>query len=132
MSSARARGALIAGLLLLGAGSAAAQTPYQAAPPPEPGLGLCPGGLCQAEALASFFEALAATEAGTRDQPVHVLQVGDSHTAGDRITGKLRVELQRRFGRAGAHEVRRGRNLLAHTPTMRIAAPIVMRSATRL
>lgn len=101
MSSARARGALIAGLLLLGAGSAAAQTPYQAAPAPEPGLGLCPGGLCQAEALASFFEALAATEDATRNQPVHVLQLGDSHTAGDRITGKLRVELQRRFGRAG-------------------------------
>jgi lysophospholipase L1-like esterase len=83
------------------AAPAAAQTAYVANPLLEPGLGVCPGGLCQSEALAGVFAALAATEAGTRDRPVHILQIGDSHTAGDRITGKLRVELQRRFGRAG-------------------------------
>jgi lysophospholipase L1-like esterase len=83
------------------AAPATAQTAYVAAPPLEPGLGVCPGGLCQPEALAGVFEALAATEAGTRDRPVHILQIGDSHTAGDRITGKVRVDLQRRFGRAG-------------------------------
>jgi lysophospholipase L1-like esterase len=91
--------ALIGGLLL--AGPAFAQTPYAPTPPLEPGLGVCPGGLCQPEALEGVFRALAATEAGTRGRPVHILQIGDSHTAGDRITGKLRVELQRRFGRAG-------------------------------
>jgi lysophospholipase L1-like esterase len=94
-----ALGALIGAVLL--AAPAFAQTPYEAAPPPEPGLGVCPGGLCQPEALDGVFRALAATEAGTSGRPVHILQIGDSHTAGDRITGKLRVELQRRFGRAG-------------------------------
>ncbi len=94
-----ARGALIAFSLL--ATPVAAQTAYVATPPLEPGLGVCPGGLCQPEALAAVFAALAETEAGTRDRPVHILQLGDSHTAGDRITGKLRVDLQRRFGRGG-------------------------------
>lgn len=98
-----APGALIAILLSGGliAAPAAAQTAYVATPPLEPGLGVCPGGLCQPEALGGVFEALAETEAGTRDRPVHILQIGDSHTAGDRITGKVRVDLQRRFGRAG-------------------------------
>ncbi|MDQ8027546.1 MAG: GDSL-type esterase/lipase family protein [Brevundimonas sp.] len=95
-----ARGALIA-ILLSAAAPAYAQTPYVAAPVVEPGVGICPEGLCQPEALEGVFAALAATEAGTRDRPVHILQIGDSHTAGDRITGKLRVDLQRRFGRAG-------------------------------
>lgn len=94
-----APGALIA--LLLSAAPVAAQTAYVATPSLEPGLGVCPGGLCQPEALAGVFAALAETEAGTRDRPVHILQIGDSHTAGDRITGKLRVDLQRRFGQAG-------------------------------
>ena len=99
-----ARGALIAVLLGAAVSSAApvaAQTPYVATPAVEPGVGVCPGGLCQPDALESVFEALAETEAGTRDRPVHILQIGDSHTAGDRITGKLRVEMQGRFGRAG-------------------------------
>ena len=94
-----APGALIA--ILLSAAPVAAQTAYVATPPLEPGAGVCPGGLCQPEALAGVFEALAATEAGTRERPVHILQIGDSHTAGDRITGKLRADLQQRFGRAG-------------------------------
>ena len=94
-----APGALIA--ILLSAAPVAAQTAYVAAPPLEPGLGVCAGGLCRPEALTPVFAALAATEAGTRDRPVHILQIGDSHTAGDRITGKLRVDLQQRFGRAG-------------------------------
>lgn len=96
-----ARGALIAGLMLAVAGPAWAQTAYLPAEPLEPGVGICEGGLCQPEGLESFFRALAETEAGRRNRPVHLLQLGDSHTAGDRITGKLRVDLQRRFGRAG-------------------------------
>jgi lysophospholipase L1-like esterase len=94
-----APGALIA--ILLSAAPVAAQTAYVASPPLEPGVGVCPGGLCQPAALDGVFAALAATEAGTRDRPVHILQIGDSHTAGDRITGKLRADLQQRFGRAG-------------------------------
>lgn len=91
--------ALVAGFL--GTAPAIAQTPYEAAPPVPPGAAVCPGGLCQPEALTGLFEALAATEAGTREEPVRILQLGDSHTAGDRISGKLRVELQRRFGSGG-------------------------------
>ncbi len=86
---------------LLAAAPVAAQTPYEVTTPREPGTGVCPDGLCQPEALNGVFEALAAVEAGERTRPVHVLQIGDSHTAGDRITGKLRAELQNRFGRAG-------------------------------
>lgn len=96
--------AALAGLLAagtLGVAAASAQTPYVAVAPAPTGVGVCPGGLCQPEALEGVFEALAATEAGTRATPVHILQIGDSHTAGDRITGKVRAELQRRFGRAG-------------------------------
>jgi lysophospholipase L1-like esterase len=99
-----ARAALIPALLgaamLVGA-SAAAQTPYAVMPPPEPGSGVCPSGLCQPEALNGLFEALAAIEAGTSTRPVHILQLGDSHTAGDRITGKVRAVLQARFGDGG-------------------------------
>ncbi|MDQ7813412.1 GDSL-type esterase/lipase family protein [Brevundimonas sp.] len=96
--------ALISGLLgaaCTGVSPASAQTPYVAMAAPEPGGGVCPSGLCQAEALNSLFEALAATEAGTPDRPVHILQLGDSHTAGDRITGKTRAVLQARFGDGG-------------------------------
>lgn len=94
-----ALGALIGGLLL--AASALAQVPYAPVAAPQPGPSVCPGGLCQPEALETFFEALAATEEGRRYRAVHVLQLGDSHTAGDRITGKLRADLQRRFGDGG-------------------------------
>jgi lysophospholipase L1-like esterase len=94
-----ALGALIAALLA--AAPAVAQTAYEPTAPLEPGTGVCPSGLCQAEALRGVFDALAATEAGARTRPVHILQIGDSHTAGDRITGKVRVELQQRFGRSG-------------------------------
>ena len=94
-----APGALIAALLV--ATPVLAQTPYEAAPPPESGAGLCPRGVCGPAALQGFFEALAAHEAGQRTRSVHILQIGDSHTAGDRITGKVRAELQNRFGRGG-------------------------------
>ncbi|MFC7378402.1 GDSL-type esterase/lipase family protein [Brevundimonas sp. GCM10030266] len=93
-------GALIT-VLVMAAAPAVAQTLYAPTPVIAPGASVCPDGLCQPEALAGVFAALAETEAGTRDRPVHILQIGDSHTAGDRITGKLRVDLQQRFGRAG-------------------------------
>jgi lysophospholipase L1-like esterase len=84
------------------AGSAPAQEiPYATVMAPLAGVSVCADGLCQAEALSGLFEALAATEAGRRARPVHILQIGDSHTAGDRITGKLRADLQARFGAAG-------------------------------
>jgi lysophospholipase L1-like esterase len=94
--------ALAAGLWMAAAGPAPTQEiPYAPMAGPSVGASVCADGLCQAEALTSLFEALAATEAGQRARPVHILQIGDSHTAGDRITGKLRAELQARFGAAG-------------------------------
>lgn len=90
-------GALVAAFL---ATAVAAQTPYGPAETLAPGATICSGGLCQPEALNGLFEALARTEAG-RPPPVHILQIGDSHTAGDRITGKLRAALQARFGDGG-------------------------------
>jgi len=101
----RAGAFLVAGLLALGAPvlgeSAWAQTPYVTLAPPSPGHSACPGGLCDVPALTGLFEALAAVEAGERTRPVHILQLGDSHTAGDRITGAVRAALQARFGRGG-------------------------------
>jgi lysophospholipase L1-like esterase len=92
---------LVAGMWALGAASLAQERPYVPATPPPPGDSVCPGGLCQPEALEGVFEALAATEAGRRRAPVHIVQIGDSHTAGDRITGKVRAALQARFGDGG-------------------------------
>lgn len=98
----RRRGALLTFGLWAAAGSVMAQAPYEAPPPPPAaGASVCEGGLCQAGALAPLFEALAATDAGERTEPVRLLQLGDSHTAGDRITGKLRAALQARFGSGG-------------------------------
>lgn len=97
-------GALVAGMATavpLIAASGVAQVPYAPAEIPMPGPSTCPGGLCQGGALEGLFEALAATEAGSRTRPVHIVQIGDSHTAGDGITGALRADFQMRFGRAG-------------------------------
>jgi lysophospholipase L1-like esterase len=79
----------------------AQEIPYQPQAQPPPGASTCPGGLCGAEALASLFQALEETETGSRRTPVHILQIGDSHTAGDRITGAVRAGLQGRFGNGG-------------------------------
>lgn len=95
--------AVLAGALwgLAAFAASAQETPYTPSTAPSPGTPVCPGGLCQPEALTTLFEALAASEAGAREEPVRILQLGDSHTAGDRITGKLRAVLQRRFGSGG-------------------------------
>jgi lysophospholipase L1-like esterase len=47
------------------------------------------------------FEALARAESGRSPPPVHILQIGDSHTAGDMITNGWRVPLQQRRGSGG-------------------------------
>lgn len=86
---------------MLTAGSAAGQTPYEPVRLPVPGVGVCADGLCGEESLDSVFAALLATEENRRTRPVHILQLGDSHTAGDGVSGALRSRLQARFGRAG-------------------------------
>ena len=102
---------LIAGLWGLAGAAAAQEIPYTPSDLPPPGEAVCAGGICQVEALEPVFAALAAVEApfgsggdtaaGRRILQVHILQIGDSHTAGDRITGKVRAVLQARFGDAG-------------------------------
>ena len=96
-------GAVLAGALwwLAAYAASAQETPYTPSATPEVGASLCPGGICQSGSLALLFEALLATEARQREEPVRILQLGDSHTAGDRITGKLRAVLQERFGAGG-------------------------------
>ncbi|MCG2662368.1 MULTISPECIES: GDSL-type esterase/lipase family protein [Brevundimonas] len=93
-------GAVGAAVLMLGMQNGT-EVPYAPMPAPAPGAPVCADGICGVEALEGVFAALAATEAGTRDRPVHILQIGDSHTAGDRITGALRARMQARFGAGG-------------------------------
>jgi lysophospholipase L1-like esterase len=52
-------------------------------------------------ALANFHAALAAFERTGRTGRLTLLQLGDSHTAGDNWSGYLRERLQRRFGDGG-------------------------------
>jgi hypothetical protein len=58
----------------------------------------CIGALCQPETLATLPLDRAALPQG---RPFHILQIGDSHTAGDAITGALRASLQARLGNGG-------------------------------
>lgn len=74
-------------LTMAAAGSALAQTPYVAQSLPGPGATVCAGGLCQPEALDSLFEALHGLETGERERLVRIVQIGDSHTAGDGSPG---------------------------------------------
>lgn len=58
----------------------------------------CLASLCGGELLAGVPLSLSALPA---DRPVHIVQIGDSHTAGDAITGALRDILQARLGNGG-------------------------------
>lgn len=51
-------------------------------------------------ALARFHARLRDLEAGRRGE-VAILQIGDSHTASDHVSGRLRQLMQQRFGNAG-------------------------------
>lgn len=64
--------------------------------------------LCNARALEPFFDKLAAAR-GRAGRPVHILQIGDSHTAGDAITGAWRDALQARYGSGGRGVLAAGR-----------------------
>jgi lysophospholipase L1-like esterase len=54
--------------------------------------------LSSAAGLDPFFAAL---ERRDDNQPVRILQIGDSHTANDAFSGRMRRALQARFGAAG-------------------------------
>lgn len=62
-------------------------------------------GLAQSETLRPFFAKLAHANA----RPVHILQIGDSHTAGDAITSAWRDLLQQKYGSAGRGVLAPGR-----------------------
>ena len=53
-----------------------------------------------AQSLASFQRSLEQLRAGKLER-VNILQIGDSHTAGDHFSGRLRELFQEKFGNAG-------------------------------
>jgi hypothetical protein len=57
--------------------------------------------LVPADALDAFYGALDALERRQVEHPVRIVQIGDSHTANDAFSGRLRERLQGRFGAAG-------------------------------
>lgn len=72
--------------------------------------GGCGDSLCNARVLDPFFTKLAgATDRSRGRKPVHILQIGDSHTAGDTITGGWRDILQARYGSGGRGVMAPGR-----------------------
>ena len=87
-------------------GAARADAASRTAPARMPALlaslalaaGPCLAALCGAGHLAGL--PLSAAQMPT-DRPVHIVQIGDSHTAGDAITGALRDALQARLGNGG-------------------------------
>jgi lysophospholipase L1-like esterase len=50
---------------------------------------------------ATLWQALGNLENGNRLEPIRIIQLGDSHTAGDYLTGRLRQQLQTKYGDAG-------------------------------
>jgi lysophospholipase L1-like esterase len=68
----------------------------------------CVDALCNADTLNPYFRKLAEAR-GRSGRPVHVLQIGDSHTAGDAITGAWRDLLQGRYGSGGRGVLAGGR-----------------------
>lgn len=75
----------------------------------------CAGGLCNYSVLKPYFEKLA-TARGGGGKPVHILQIGDSHTAGDAITGAWRDMLQARYGSGGRGVMPPGKPFQGYNP----------------
>lgn len=61
----------------------------------------CTGPVCNLESLRPYFAKLEAARGEGRQRPVHILQIGDSHTAGDVLTGGWRELLQAQYGDGG-------------------------------
>ena len=66
---------------------------FEAPPPPAE-----PQRLASPAALAPFFAAL---DNRALPQPLRIMQIGDSHTANDSLSGRVRQHFQERFGAAG-------------------------------
>lgn len=84
----------------VGLSACRAQTPYLPVERPAPGDTVCGGPICGSEFLTPAFLKLEAAD-GTGAGRLHILQIGDSHTAGDQISGQVRSRMQARFGRGG-------------------------------
>lgn len=61
----------------------------------------CTGPVCNFDTLAPYFARLAAARPARGVPPAHILQIGDSHTAGDVTTAAWRDLLQARMGDGG-------------------------------
>ncbi len=92
--------------------------------------GPCEGPVCNLDTLAPYFARLAAARE-TPGAPAHVIQIGDSHTAGDQLTGAWRELLQAQAGSGGRGVLAPGRPYagyltrgvtVAMSPGWRIAA----------
>ncbi len=88
--------AFSARLLLLVCLALSACATHREAPDAEIAARLGPAG-----PLLPLYRALSGLESRTRTAPVVVLQVGDSHSANDSFSGRLREQFQARFGDAG-------------------------------
>lgn len=68
-------------------------------------------GLSNSQVLQSFLAKLAKASApgSPKGMPIHILQIGDSHTAGDMISGAWRDALQGRYGSGGRGVLAPGR-----------------------
>jgi len=89
--------------MMFAAALAAAATTGAAAPAPA-----CTARLCYADNIGPFLDTLAASKR-TSGRPVHILQIGDSHTAGDMFTNGWRTVLQSRYGFGGRGVLAAGR-----------------------
>jgi lysophospholipase L1-like esterase len=108
----------------LAAGFALAAAPAWAQAP-----AIAPSPIEGAQALAPFFAALDALAASKRTRPVHILQIGDSHSAGDSISGGLRARLQARYGAAGRGVLPPGKPYAGYAPHQ---VDVVMAGAWKL
>jgi lysophospholipase L1-like esterase len=76
----------------------------------------CVETLCGVPALASYFDALEARRSIEGAPPVHILQIGDSHSAGDSISGAWRDILQSRYGYGGRGVMPAGKPFIGFLP----------------
>jgi lysophospholipase L1-like esterase len=84
---------------LLLAGPACAQTPPDAAPAPVAPMRPVGGDLVNAAAIAPFLAKL--PQAAMSTPPLSIVQIGDSHTAGDMFTNGWRRRWQAEYGSGG-------------------------------
>jgi lysophospholipase L1-like esterase len=84
-------------------------------PPPDPGgAEAAPGLSAPPGSLDALYGALHAAEARAPGARAGIVAFGDSHTAGDALTGRLRTVLQDRFGDGGRGFVLAGKPPVRH------------------